>query len=513
MPERRWYRSLYWRIAIGYVALLAVLLLMQTGLAIWMTDRVWGRASRTPAQLAELAAADLSSQLTANPSFDIQQHLRDRYRSGYQPFVVVVDGDPRTYSNRDPIPPNLFREARRRLRGELGGREFEPPFFRRGGGGPPGGPGGPGGTGGGRGRGTGPDNSAPAEFAEVVVGGNRVGIVAVPGNPPPLSVSLRETAPTLAIAGVALLGAGSAIVAFLIFRPTRRRLQTLEHAARGLGEGRSDVHADESGGDEVSALSVTFNAMARDLHARATALAQSDRARRQLLADVSHELMTPLSAIRGYVETLTMRELRIDEPTRAKYLEIVEEETHKLEAIIGDLLDLARLEGGGDTIDFEPVLVDDLLRRVADRHRPALLGRGITLTTTAAANTPLIWGDADRLEQALQNVAANAIRHTPDGGTVTLRAEPLDDRVKIAISDSGPGIPAEHLPHVFDRFYKADTSRAGTHVPSGSGLGLSIVQAIVHRHGGEVWADNIAGGGAVFTLLLPAAKTAHPAAG
>jgi two-component system OmpR family sensor kinase len=497
--ERRWYRSLYWRIAIGYVALLAVLLLLQTGLAIWLTDRVWGRASRTPAQLAELAASDLSAQLTANSSFDIQQHVRDRYRSGYQPFVVVVDGDPRTYSNRDPIPPNLFREARRRLRGELsGGREFEPPFFRRGGSG---------------GRGMGPDNGAPAEFAEILVSGKRVGIVAVPGTPPPLSVSLRETAPTLAIAGVALLGAGSLVVAFLIFRPTRRRLQTLEHAARSLGEGRSDVHADESGGDEVSALSVTFNAMARDLQARATALSESDRARRQLLADVSHELMTPLAAIRGYVETLTMRELRIDEPTRARYLEIVEEETHKLEAIIGDLLDLARLEGGGDTLDFEAVLVDDLLRRVADRHQPVLLERSITLTTAAAANTPLIWGDPDRLEQALQNVAANAIRHTPDGGTVILRAEPLDERVKITITDNGPGIPPDHLPHIFDRFYKADASRAGTHVPSGSGLGLSIVQAIVHRHGGEVWADNIAGGGAVFTLLLPSVAVAKSAVG
>ena len=333
--------------------------------------------------------------------------------------------------------------------------------------------------------------------------GQRVGIVAVPGTAPPLSVSLRETAPTLTIAGIALLAAGSAIVAFLIFRPTRRRLQTLEHAARSLGEGRTDVRADESGGDEVSALSVTFNAMARDLEARATALAESDRARRQLLADVSHELMTPLSAIRGYVETLTMQELRIDEPTRARYLEIVEEETHKLEAINGDLLDLARLEGGGGTLDFEPVLVDDLLRRVADRHRPVLLERNITLTTTAAAGTPLIWGDADRLEQALQNVAANAIRHTPDGGVVTLRAEGFEDRVKITVSDNGPGIPPEHLPHIFDRFYKADAARAGTNVPSGSGLGLSIVRAIVHRHGGEVWADNIGGGGAVFTMILP----------
>ena len=269
------------------------------------------------------------------------------------------------------------------------------------------------------------------------------------------------------------------------------------------------MRANESGGDEVSALSATFNRMAADLQARATALAESDRARRQLLADVSHELMTPLSAIRGYVETLGMRELKLDEGTRHRYLDIAHQETHKLEAIIGDLLDLARLEGGGDTLDEEEVLADDLFRRVTDRHRPTLHERRITLSSSTAPGTPHIWGDADRLEQALQNVAANAIRHTPDGGQVTLLAEPAGDTVRITVTDTGPGIPPEHLPHIFDRFYKADASRAGTLVPSGSGLGLSIVRAIIVRHGGDIRAANAPGGGAVFTLTLPSAQRAE----
>src|SRR5262249_3637638 len=162
------------------------------------------------------------------------------------------------------------------------------------------------------------------------------------------------------------------------------------------------------------------------------------------------------------------------------------------------------LEGGGDTLEHEAVLVDDLFRRVADRHRPVLADRGIALNTTAAAGTPLICGDAARLEQALQNVAANAIRHTPEGGAVTLRAEPSGDQVKITVTDTGPGISPEHLPHIFDRFYKADAARAGTRAHSGSGLGLSIVRAIVLRHGGDVSAGNAPGGGAIFTLLLPA---------
>jgi signal transduction histidine kinase len=214
--------------------------------------------------------------------------------------------------------------------------------------------------------------------------------------------------------------------------------------------------------------------------------------------------MTPLSAIRGYVETLAMPELAIDESTRRRYLAIVEEETHKLEAIIGDLLDVARLEGGGEHLKTEAIDVRDLFERVVDRHRPALCERRLTLDVRIEAGTPLLSGDRARLEQALQNLAANAIRHTPDGGRITLHAARDSVRVRIRVIDTGPGIPPEHLPHIFDLFYKADASRAGSRIPSGSGLGLSIVQAIVHRHGGDVHALNAPGGGAMFELWIPA---------
>ncbi len=330
-------------------------------------------------------------------------------------------------------------------------------------------------------------------------------MVAVPSVPPGVFIGLWELAPTLTWVGVTLLAIGAGATALLVFRPTQKRLRTLEEAARALGEGRTDVRASETGGDEVTALARTFNRMAGDLQSRASALSASDRARRQLLADVSHELMTPLSAIRGYVETLSMPELTLDEPTRRRYLDIVHEETHKLEAIIGDLLDLARLEGGADTLKPTSVNVSDLFTRVADRHGPAMAERGILLATELPDRALTVWGDASRLEQALQNVAANAIRHTPEGGRIVLRGERLDDRVRITVTDSGPGIPPEHLPHIFDRFYKADAARAGTTIPSGSGLGLSIVQAIVERHHGEVSASNLEDGGARVELTLPKA--------
>src|SRR6187397_2548551 len=118
MPERVWYKSLYWRIALGYIALLAVLMLVQTGLSLWVMDRMWGGSSRTPEQLADLVAQDLSAQLTQSPQFDVERHLLTQYGSGYQPFVVMLRGDTRTLSNRpNAFPPNLGREARGRLMG------------------------------------------------------------------------------------------------------------------------------------------------------------------------------------------------------------------------------------------------------------------------------------------------------------------------------------------------------------------------------------------------------------
>ena len=220
--------------------------------------------------------------------------------------------------------------------------------------------------------------------------------------------------------GLVLLAIGAASAALLIFSPAHRRLRTLEHAARALGEGRTDVRAVEGGGDEVSALATAFNRMADDLGARAAALAASDRARRQLLADVSHELMTPLAAVRGYTETLSMPELNLDAPTRSRYLAIIGDETQKLESLIGDLLDLARLEGGGVTMTIEDVPVKELFSRIADRHGPAIRDRRITLDVQVQPPELTVRADGQRLEQALQNLAANALRHTPEGGRLSL---------------------------------------------------------------------------------------------
>jgi signal transduction histidine kinase len=317
-------------------------------------------------------------------------------------------------------------------------------------------------------------------------------------------MALRDLGPTLALVALGLLAMGTALAALLIFRPARRRLTDLQAAARALGAGETGVRAVETGGDEVTALARGFNEMATELEERTLALERANRIRRQLLADVSHELTTPLAAIRGYVETLGMSELALTDATRARYLRIVNDETERLEHLVGDLLDLARLEGGGGAWRAEDVPIQQLLERVRHRHEPALVDKHVTLETEQQSGAVTVTGDQNRLEQALQNLVANAVRHTPSGGTVSVRAVPATGGTTFVVEDTGPGIAPEHLDRVFDRFYKADESRAGTETPSGSGLGLSIVRAIVTRHGGTITASNTASGGARFEMFLPA---------
>jgi two-component system sensor histidine kinase BaeS len=333
----------------------------------------------------------------------------------------------------------------------------------------------------------------------IVIAGMAAGRVAMlPG--PTYQDVVREFGPTIGLVAGGVLVVGTAVIAVVVFGPTRRRLKQVQDASERLGAGEASARAPEEGGDEVSALARSFNRMADELTSRARALELSDKARRQLLADVSHELMTPLTAMRGYIETLAMPDLKLDAATRERYVGIITDETHRMEHIIGDLLDLARLEGGGTTMRRERVAVATLFDRVASRHEREMAARRITLTQNIEGGAETVIGDPDRLEQAVQNLAANALRHTPDGGRLQLNAATDAAHLSITVRDTGPGVASEHLPFIFDRFYKVDASRKAS---GGSGLGLSIVKAIVERHGGTIHAANAPDGGAIFTIVLP----------
>jgi signal transduction histidine kinase len=482
----RWYRSLYWRIAVGLFAFLALMLIGEAALLLWVSDRMAGSMpANSPQRLAVLVASDVGAALARDPSLDLAAYLREEYDDVLQTFFVILR-DGRVASNHADAPADVARAVRaeaanalaRAGRGGRRNRNDPPP---------------------GEAQPQRPPSARPrAAASPVIVDGMIVGRVAVLSGRPRFMRVVRQFGPTMGLVAGGVLLVGTALIAFIIFGPTRRRLSEVQAATERLGGGDLAARAPEYGGDEVAALAQSFNRMADELGSRARALEASDRARRQLLADVSHELMTPLTAMRGYVETLGMGELRLDAATRQRYMGIVADETHRLEQIIGDLLDLARLEGGGITLRRERVDLAALFDRVAARHERELEKRRIQLVRRvdpAAAEVP---GDPDRLEQVLQNLAANALRHTPDAGTIELTAQSAGDRVRITMRDTGPGIADEHLALIFDRFFKSDASRRQA---GGSGLGLSIVKAIIERHGGTIRARNE--GGAVFEILLP----------
>jgi two-component system sensor histidine kinase BaeS len=498
MSDRVWYRSLYWRIALGIIALLIALLVVQGAVFLWLVSKTPDTLPpRALQQSARALALELEAALAQDPAVDRDRFVRDRVSALSRPIVLVWRDGAVSYGGIERPPDWLVQAARVRLdraaelerRAEAAERGADTMM--------------PGAGAGARAVRT----QRALGVAPVRVDGVIVGVLAVlPG--PSLRMVLRELGPVLTAVAAGLTLLGTAIAALLIFGPAHRRLRGLEAAARALGSGQAGTGAPESGGDEIASVARSFNAMASEIVRRAEALQAADRARRQLLADVSHELMTPLTAMRGYLETLRLPNLPLDAPTRERYIGIVLEETLRLERIIGDLLDLSRLEAGGPAFSTGSVRVADLFERVRARHERPFAAARIAFQVRVAPGAEQVQGDADRLEQALQNLAANALRHTPPGGRITLAAEPAPDgRIVIAIADTGEGIPVEHLPYVFDRFYKADTARAG----GSSGLGLSIVRAIVERHGGTVQVRSTPHVETVFEMALPCPPKADDA--
>jgi two-component system, OmpR family, sensor kinase len=485
-------------------------------LFVWAVSQT-GRSlpGQSPGRLGLTVALDLGSVLERDPQVDLARYVHDQYAQYTHPFfVMLTDGNVITSGSSTIDAPlrDMARVALQRWterppgrRGERfdgprpeGGSRFQrppgPPLDAPDGEGRGGFPGPAGGFGPfGRGE-------RFARPAPIMAAGHLAGVVVVPPQAP-FGFLLGRFAPMLALVAAGVLIVGAVLTSAMIFGPARRRLRALETAARQLGAGDLSARAPERGGDEIAAVASAFNAMADDLAARAEALAASDRVRRQLLADVSHELTTPVTAMRGYLETLTMPELALDAATRERYLTIISDETNRLERLIGELLDLARLEGGGGSLQIDRVAVARLFDRVKARHERALASAGVALEISIDPDATDLQGDGDRLEQALQNLAANAIRYAPRGTTLRLASRRAGSGIALSVADEGiDGIADEHLPHIFDRFYKADASRVG--VKGGSGLGLSIVKAIVERHGGTITVTSRPGR-TVFEMVLP----------
>jgi len=293
---------------------------------------------------------------------------------------------------------------------------------------------------------------------------------------------------SLASSLVALVAAGA--TGYWAAGRTTRSLRRLRDATHRLDLRDLSLRVPEAGDDEVAELARAFNHMVDRLEAE-------ERSRRQLLADVAHELRHPLAVLQGRLELMQDGVV----PLEPEALLPLQDGVIRLTRLVGDLRDLSLAEVGGLSLHLTPQRLGPLLSDLLSNLEPVAAPKEISLTAAVAPDLPPVAADPDRIRQVFVNLISNALQYTPAGGNVQVRAWCEQRELRVQIADSGPGIPPEDLPHIFDRFYRGDRSRS--RATGGSGLGLAIVRSLVELHGGRVAVESTPGQGSTFTVALP----------
>lgn len=269
-------------------------------------------------------------------------------------------------------------------------------------------------------------------------------------------------------------------------------VRALTAAARRMEQGDLSQRVQVRSGDEIGQLAHAFNAMASSLE-------RTEQLRRHMISDVAHELRTPLANIRGYLEAVRDQVLEAS----PELVDSLYDEAMLLNRLVDDLQELALAEAGQLGLARQPVDVAELVEQAIHSFQPEADAKGLTIGADLPAGLPAVDADPQRVGQVLRNLLRNAVAYTPAGGEITLSARRLGREVEVAVRDTGAGIPAEHLPYIFERFYRADRSRSRS--TGGSGLGLTIVKQLVEAHGGHVRVESQVGVGTTFTFTLPVA--------
>ncbi len=294
-------------------------------------------------------------------------------------------------------------------------------------------------------------------------------------------------------------GAMAAAIALLMARWLARGLtqplRDMAKAARLLELGDYSVRVHARSRDEVGQLAAAFNRMSGELE-------QLERSRRDLVANVSHELKTPITAIRAHLENL----LDGVEQPNPETLQVMLTQSERLGRLVEQLLDLSKLESGEVPLHREDVALSSLVAQVVSEIDVARSDRGVAVHSRVPDDLPPIDADRERVHQVLFNLVDNAVRFTPEGGEVAIGAHRHNGSVQITVTDTGVGISAEHLPRLFERFYRIDSARARE--DGGTGIGLAIARSVVEAHGGHIKAESEQGKGSIFTFDLPVATAA-----
>lgn len=288
----------------------------------------------------------------------------------------------------------------------------------------------------------------------------------------------------------AVLSILAAVILTAIYsRRTLKPIQELTSAAEKISRGELDQEVRVKSRDEVGKLASAFNSMAEDLK-------EQERLRKNMVSDVAHELRSPLTKTHGYLEAI--KEGRME--AKPRVIDSLYKNSELLKKLVDDLHDLARAEAGKLDLEKQPILLRDIVKRAIESVRVKLEEKGIDLKVDSGEDA-LLDVDPDRVHQVFQNLIDNAVIHVEEGGHIRITTELEDGYVRVSVSDDGEGIPEKDLPHIFNRFYRVDSSRSRS--SGGTGLGLTIAKELVEAHGGEIEVSSERGQGATFSFTLP----------
>lgn len=300
--------------------------------------------------------------------------------------------------------------------------------------------------------------------------------------------------------GLGLIILVTLILGLIVFRLLTGRLRHVSETVKSFEQGQLEKRVQVTSEDEVGLLGSSFNQMADTLVANMEEIKQIDKLRRELVANVSHDLRSPLASIQGYLETILDKEPSIKPEERTKYYEIVLRNTKKLGSLIEELFELSKFDAQDVQPDMEQVSMAELAQDLVQQFKPIAEQKGITLKALLSDEPiNLVYADIALMERAISNLIDNALKHTPEGGSVSIISTNENENVSFTISDTGKGIAEENIQRIFDRFYQEDPSRT---VGAGAGLGLSIAQKILELHGSKLSVHSGNGTGTSFSFVL-----------